>query len=77
MNTVTARGLSRTACVIAMTYSAFAELKRAGLIEGGMFQISDDGESLCRELKDAGFEFNEGELESATAFIISGEGGAP
>jgi hypothetical protein len=72
MNTVTVRNLPRTACVMAMTYLHMQELKDNGLIEGGCFELSDEGRKVCAELKEAGFEFNEGEMEGAVRALMSG-----
>jgi hypothetical protein len=72
MNTVTVRDLPRTACVMAMTYLYLGELEENGLMEGGCFELSDEGRKVCSELQEAGFEFNDGELEGAVRALMLG-----
>jgi hypothetical protein len=72
VNTVTIRGLSRTECAVLMTYSILGGLCDKGFIDGGLFKISDQGASTCNELRAAGFEFNEGEMEEIVSWLVGG-----
>lgn len=69
MNTVTVAGMSREECALLMTLSTIESLKNKGIVEGGYLRILPEGEATCDELRKAGFEFNEGELESAFAYL--------
>lgn len=51
-------------------YAGIEELKKLGLIEGGMFELSDEGRASYEALVANGFELTPAETELATALLM-------
>jgi hypothetical protein len=71
MNTVTVKGLTRAECAIVVVMDALRELEEADYIEGGGHRISAQGRETARMLREAGFEFNPGEMEEITSWVLA------
>lgn len=73
MNTVTIEGFSREACAIAVTQSHLDKLVDLGYLirpEGDSTVLTEEGAAFVARLLAAGFEFNPGELEKVTTFLV-------